>query len=388
MTTLAFLAAGFCALATLVHLLTTLLAVWRCRVPRRPLPAPADAPPISLVRPVCGIETFSEATLRSSFRLDYPRYELIFCVARGSDPVIPLVRRLIAEHPGVPAKLLIGDDRISANPKLNNMVKGWHGAAHDHIVFADSNVLMPVDYLQRMLRAWTHRAGMVCAPPAGTHPDGFWAQVECAFLNTYQARFQYAADSLGIGFAQGKNLLYRRDILERGGGIAALATELAEDAASTKVVRAQGLTVRLAGPPFPQPLGWRPAGEVWNRQVRWARLRRATFAPLFAGEVLSGSLPPLLAGLFAISVLGLDRLGLPDLGILEPLLFAFAFLALWFGAEAWLARAAGWPFGWLSPVAWMLRDAMLPLIWLEGWRAADFTWRGNVMTPATTGAAK
>lgn len=248
MMTLAFLAAGFCALATLVHLLTTLLAVWRCRVPRRSLPAPADAPPISLVRPVCGIETFSEATLRSSFRLDYPRYELIFCVARGSDPVIPLVRRLIAEHPGVPAKLLIGEDRISANPKLNNMVKGWHGAAHDHIVFADSNVLMPVDYLQRMLRAWTHRAGMVCAPPAGTHPDGFWAQVECAFLNTYQARFQYAADSLGIGFAQGKNLLYRRDILERGGGIAALATELAEDAASTKVVRAQGLTVRLAGP--------------------------------------------------------------------------------------------------------------------------------------------
>jgi cellulose synthase/poly-beta-1,6-N-acetylglucosamine synthase-like glycosyltransferase len=56
---------------------------------------------VSIVRPVCGIENYSEATLRSAFLLDYPSYEIIFCAAAAGDPVVPLVERLIAEHPEV-----------------------------------------------------------------------------------------------------------------------------------------------------------------------------------------------------------------------------------------------------------------------------------------------
>jgi len=95
-------------------------------------------------------------------------------------------------------------ERISANPKLNNCFKGWNAAAHDWIVLADSNVLMPPDYLTRLWNAWRHDdTGLVCSPPSGSQPDGFWAGVECAFLNTYEARWQYGADTLGLGFAQG-----------------------------------------------------------------------------------------------------------------------------------------------------------------------------------------
>ena len=102
---------------------------------------------------------------------------------------------------------------------------------------ADSNVLMPRDYLQRLLAGWRPDTGLLCSPPIGCQPDGFWAEVECAFLNTYQARWQYAADTLGLGFAQGKTMLWRRRDLERAGGIQALAEEIAEDAAATKLVR-------------------------------------------------------------------------------------------------------------------------------------------------------
>jgi ceramide glucosyltransferase len=72
-------------------------------------------------------------------------------------------------------------------------------------------------------------------------------------------------------------MLFRRDIVESAGGIRALASEAAEDAASTKLVRKSGLRVRLVDRPFPQPLGYRAAAEVWRRQIRWARLRRDTF---------------------------------------------------------------------------------------------------------------
>ncbi len=258
------------------HLISVAIAIVRCRARTSLEPAPANAPAISLVRPVCGLDNFAESTLRSGFELDYPDYELIFCVAHARDPIVPTVQRLIAEHPQVRAKLLIGDERISANPKLNNCFKGWNAAAHEWIVLADSNVLMPPDYLTRLWNAWRHDdTGLVCSPPSGSQPDGFWAGVECAFLNTYEARWQYGADTLGLGFAQGKTMFWRRSVLEEAGGIRLLGLEPAEDAASTKVVRDSGLRVRLVDAPFPQPLGHRGALEVWHRQARWAQLRRA-----------------------------------------------------------------------------------------------------------------
>ena len=141
----------------------------------------------------------------STFALDYPRYEILFCVASAKDPVVPLVERLIADHAGVQARLLIGDERISSNPKLNNVLKGWAAAAHDWIILADSNVLMPPNYIQRLFASWRDDTGLVASPPVGCRPDGFWAELECAFLNTYQARWQYAADALGFGFCSGQD---------------------------------------------------------------------------------------------------------------------------------------------------------------------------------------
>ncbi len=54
----------------------------------------------------------------------------------------------MAAQPDRPAQILTGDDRISANPKLNNCVKGWLAARHDWVILADSNVLMPQDYIR------------------------------------------------------------------------------------------------------------------------------------------------------------------------------------------------------------------------------------------------
>ncbi len=119
-------------------------------------------------------------------------------------------------HPEVPSQLLIGDEKISINPKLNNMVRGWHTARFDYIAFIDSNVLLAPDFLQSLVHAMREDTGVVSAPPIGLSPKGFWAYLECAFLNTYEARWQYAADALGLGFAQGKTLFFRRAELTSG----------------------------------------------------------------------------------------------------------------------------------------------------------------------------
>jgi ceramide glucosyltransferase len=361
-------AAIFCIATTTFHVATIGIAIRRFRRGPRRGALSEPHPPVTLVRPVCGLDNFAADTLRSTFALAYEPYEILFCVATATDPVVPLVEALMTEYPRAKARLLIGDDRLSSNPKLNNVLKGWAAAAHDWIIIADSNVLMPTDYIERLFASWREDTGLVASPPIGCRPRGFWAEIECAFLNTYQARWQYAADTLGFGFAQGKTMLWRRADLERAGGLPALAKEVAEDAAATKVVRGASLKVRLVDRPFPQPLGRRTAREVWNRQVRWARLRRASFFLCFLPEILAGGVWPMIA--IAIVAYGFG---------LSPLLLAAVFGAFWYGAEMLLAAAAGWPVSALSPLYGLARDLLLPVLFVSALRANDFVWRGNEM---------
>ena len=355
-----------CALFCAVQTASIAIAMTRLR---RKVPSHrGDHPPVSLVRPLCGIDNYAAETLRSTFELDYPRCEILFCVAAASDPVVPLVKDLIAVFPAVDARLLIGDDRVSANPKLNNVVKGWRAASHDWIVIADSNVLMPRDYIQKLFANWRVDTGLVASPPIGSQPYGFWAEIECAFLNTYQARWQYIVDSFGRGFAQGKTMLWRRADLERAGGIEVLGKEAAEDAAATKIVRAAGLKVRLVDWPFAQPLGRRSASEVWNRQLRWARLRRASFFVYFLPELLSGGIVPMICA--AIVANALDW---------PVALCVTGFAAIWYGSEMAFAVAAGWHVSMLYPVHGLIRDLILPALFVGALRSNDFVWRGNAI---------
>ena len=364
-------AAGFCVLATCIQVASTAIAAWRCRARTSHLPAPETAAAVTIVRPVCGIDNFERETLASSFGLDYPDYRIIFCAARADDPAAALVRELIAEHPEQPATLLIGDDRAGPNPKLNNTIKGFDAARTDWIVMADSNVLMPRDYIQRLLARWRPNSGVVVSVPIGARPGNFWAELECAFLSTFQARWEYVSDTFGFGFAQGKNMLFRRDILEAGGGIRALGADVAEDAATTKMMRAGGRKAHVMDSPFEQPLGRRSARQVWGRQVRWARLRRISFPAMFVPEILTGSALPLIAGLYFAASRGLN------LSLVAGLL-----LAIWFGTEAMMARCAGWHFSWRMPLAMLIRDLLLPVMWVDAWVNNEVVWRGSTVSEA------
>lgn len=359
--------AGFVGLALALHLTSAGLVLWRYLRPGKPAALTAQ-PFITLLRPVCGLDRFDAETLASSFALSYPAHEIIFCAAREDDPAVALLRDLIAAHPERNAQLLIGEDHITANPKLNNLEKGWRASKGDFVAMIDSNLLLPPDYLEQLLAAWRPDAGLVTSPPAGVRGEGLWGALECAFLNAFQARWQLAADSLGLGFAQGKTLMWKREVLERAGGLVALGRDLAEDVASTKTVRAQGLKVRLARRAFVQPIGRREFAPVWARQLRWAKVRRDGFPLLFALEILLGPWVP-LAALFGV------------IGTAAAL-WALPFLALWYGAELVLARRAAWPAGPIDLLAMVLRDLLLAPLWLACWRSRSFEWRGTAMGPS------
>lgn len=365
---------GFCLVLQWAGIGLALRALWR-----RPAGALdgglVPLPPVTVLRPVCGSENFLEETLETTFQADYPSFELIFCAADPADPAVTLVRRLMAKYPQVAAQVLTGDDKVSGNPKLNNLVKGWNAARHDYVLMSDSNVILPPDYLKRCMAEFTPDTGLVSSPPIGIRPQTFWARVECAFLNTFQARWQMASSALGIGFAQGKMLFWDARVLKAAGGIAVLGREMAEDVAATKTVRAAGKVVRLPGRFFEQPVGRRDRATVWSRQVRWAKVRRLGFPLYFLPEILAGAALPFLA------ILGLVSMGTSPFVIL-------LFLALWYGPEYALAVAGNWPRSPADLAAWVTRDALLPALWLAAWRGNSFEWRGNAMTAEDIARAK
>lgn len=363
------LAAAFLAL----HL--GVVALYLARLRRRaPDQGLIGQPFVTLLRPVCGVDAFDAETLRSSFAQAYRDYEIIFCAPSEDDPAVPLVRRLIADHPGVTARLLIGLDRISANPKLNNVWKGWHAAAGDWICMTDSNLLLPEDYLARVVAAWGPATGLVSSAPTGTRPRGLGGHLECAFLNANQAVLQHAADSLGPAFAQGKTLFFNKPLLEHAGGLRALGTSLAEDVAATKAIRGMGREVTLTHLPFAQPIGRRSLKQVWDRQLRWSRVRRDGFAGLFAAEILNGAVAPVLMAAAGLALTG------GDLALLA------GYLGLWYLAEVLVSKAAGWPMGPRDVPALMLRDLMIPAIWAATFLRRGFDWRGTPMDAADQAA--
>src|SRR5215207_4126952 len=136
--TLATIGFAFLAFAGTLQFVTTAGVTLRL-LPRRKKAEPATKPPVTLVRPVCGLENFIEECVETSFRLTYPNLELIFCVDEETDPIVPVVRALIAKYPAVDARLLVGRDSVGNNPKLNNVVKGWDAARADIVILSDSN---------------------------------------------------------------------------------------------------------------------------------------------------------------------------------------------------------------------------------------------------------
>jgi ceramide glucosyltransferase len=157
--------------------------------------------------------------------------------------------------------------------------------------------------------------------------------------------------------------------MDKGGGIRALASEIIEDAAATKLVRAQGLAVNVVDSPFEQPLGSRTAPDVWRRQARWARTRRKTFPFFYAPEIFAGAaLPSIAAAYAAINF---------DVSVTATV---FCVALAWYIPEILLTRSLKWHTSWRLPFLFLLRDLMLPILYIDAWCIDNFVWRGNEMT--------
>lgn len=345
----------------------TLVSLWHLR--RKTLNPGAEKKvfPISILKPLKGLDPGIRENLESFFNLDYPSFELLFSVADADDSVIPVVRELIQRHAGVPARLIVGDVKIGFNPKINNLIQSYEQAKHDWMLISDANTRVPSDYLRRLATYLGDDVGVASGVVGGFEADGIGGHVEAAFLNTFLARGTIAAFYVGRPIVIGKSMIFRRSMAETFGGMRMLARYLAEDYMMGEMMGKLGLKVILMRAPVRQYVGQCSLKTFWSRHVRWGRLRKA-HAPLafalepFGGVVISGIL-----GAYAFVML----LHLP------ALFFLLGHVGIWGGCDLLMMKRLVGKITPSSVFGWFLREALAFPLWFCTSLGSTVMWQGH-----------
>ena len=232
-------------------------------------------PPVTILKPLKGLDEGLEANLRSFFELDYPTFQLLFCVADPDDPAGALVSRLIGEYPQADARLVAGCPAFGLNPKVESLAAMERYRRHDVILISDSNVRVRPDYLRATVAYLAEPGvGLVTNLFAGVEEEHSGAALENLQLNGTVAAGVALASTCGITCVVGKSMLMPVRVLEAIGGFASVRNLLAEDQAIGIKVRKAGYSIRLSHHVVANVNRHRTFRWFLNRHSRWFKIRR------------------------------------------------------------------------------------------------------------------
>src|ERR1035441_2275274 len=144
---------------------------------RRETKANGACPPVTLLKPVCGLEPDLEANLTSFFEQQYPSFEIIFGARHSDDPALEVARRISRKYPSVPVKFVATGEPLRPNAKVCSLVKMYGRAAHDYLIISDSDVHVGPNYIAEVVRPLLDPGnGLVTCLYRGVPTGGVWSQ--------------------------------------------------------------------------------------------------------------------------------------------------------------------------------------------------------------------
>lgn len=359
-------------LSTLLTLATHLAVRVHLRRPPKPL---AKAPPISVLKPLKGVDDDLYANLVSLASQDYPSFEIVLGCEDPRDPALELARRLAREFPDVAIRVLAGADARGMNPKVNNLRMLSRGARHDWLLVSDASVRARPDYLRAMAAELAEDVGLVSSVLVGAGERNLGARLDNLQMNSFVVRGVCGADTLiAHPCVVGKSMLFQKSVLERLGGFELVENVLAEDYVLGQLFRDAGYRVALSSHLLPSVSSHRTLREFCARQVRWSQMRRHLAPSVYLAELLQSPVPWLLLA-FAFVVTG----AAPERAGTLSLLIA-AGLALRLASDGSLMRELrGAPLAARDYGVIVLKDLLWFWIWLQGGLKRHVIWRGNAL---------
>ena len=327
---------------------------------------PDFAPPVSVVKPLCGLDDGLEENLESFFRLDHPEYEVIFSFARPEDPAFSVARRVADRHPERASLFVVDDREPGGNAKVNRLISGLRHARFQLFLLTDGNVRVRPDFLRRAV-SWFRQpsVGLVSHLFTAAGARSLGSRIESLHLNgPLRAGTAAIARFLGTPCVVGKSILVSRNALNGIGGLAALRDFLAEDFLMGQMVRKAGYRVVLSGDEIETAEVARTLRGVFDRHRRWAMMRRRLGGASYGFELLAGPFPWFVAAVVASRGQG-------------PLPLAAAMLL----AGRYAAEIAA-PGPRIRPRDWILlplRDLLAAGVFFAGLFGRSTEWRGRRM---------
>lgn len=263
-------------------------------------PRAADAPAVSLLKPLHGAEPRLADNLATALEQDYPgSIEMLCGVARADDPAAAAVGSLQARFPAAELRLIVDPRRRGANAKVANLSNILAAARHDVLVLADSDMAVPRDYVARLVGMLDRPGtGAVTCLYVGRGDTGFWSRLVAAGIDTHFL----AATTIGLATGLGKpcmgsTIALRRETLAEIGGFARFADALADDYAIGEAIRATGRNVAVPAMVLTHACAETSLADVIRQELRWNATILGIDPGGYAGSIMLHPLPLALLAL-------------------------------------------------------------------------------------------
>jgi ceramide glucosyltransferase len=326
-------------------------------------------PPVSILKPLKGIDPDIYESFRSHCLQDYPSYEIIFGVSDPQDPAVESVKQLQREFAGHSIQLVVCLETVGTNLKVSNLAQMLQAPRYSHIIVNDSDIRVEPDYLRRVMEPFSDpRVGMVTCLYRGLPAATLGSRLEALGLSTDFCAGVLVARQLegGVRFGLGSTLALRRSDLERAGGFVAIVDFLADDYELGRRISSLGLQVRLSDLIVETHLPAYDLRAFWLHQLRWARGVRDARAGGYVGLIFTFGM---LWGLCAIVAANFSAWSWVTFGVVVLLRLTVA-LAV---GTAVLRDKDLMKNLWLLP----LRDLIAVAVWIASFAGNTVTWRGD-----------
>jgi ceramide glucosyltransferase len=334
------------------------------------IPGDAHLPPVSILKPVHGLEANLKENIESFFRQEYPDYEILFAADEPDDAALDVVREVCARYPSIKTRIL-----VIGTPWPNPVVYSFHcmaeAAAYDILVTTDSDVEVAPNYLREIVPPLLDpKVGMVTCVYRGKNVTGIFSGLTAIGMSVEMTAGVLVANLLeGMKFGLGPTTVVRKDSLAAIGGYSALKDYIAYDFAIGNMIAEAGYRVVLSAHVINHVVSQKSFAHMWQNQLRWAQTTRYSRPRGHFGSGLIFAMPYGLFGLIAAAWLEHWKIGV----------LLFVVTAMNRLLEAWLV---GWgvvrdPVIRRAPWLYPLRDLLGFAVWFASYLPLRYVWRDS-----------
>jgi len=336
---------------------------------RRLTPNSDFAPPISILKPVRGLDQGAYENFASFCRQDYPEFELLFCVGSADDPNVAVIEKLSRDFPNCSIRLVVGSNPGATNDKVSKLARLLSEAKHEYLVFSDSDIRVELSYLRTVVSPLRDSAvGAATCLYLQTDGKSFANSLQTiGQVSDFYASLTVARLLDGVRFALGSTIVTRKKNLAEAGLFSAIENKPADDMLVGRLIAEKGHRVELLPYAVHAVADFESMRGFLAKRMRWAVVQKNMRPWGHVGLLLTLGLPWSLAAIAVYPTAAVASAYLGSYFLLRFLLTGV--IAIWGLKQHSIVKEF-----WLIPV-W---DALATIILLASFGSNRVRWRNGV----------